>query len=187
MPAGEDHRRVEAQDRRAAGDVQHRLDDRLPNHRVQVVELGGVVPRVRRAVIAVIDEALLAARAVPAAEHDCRVRVVPVVILEIDLDARIRRQVGPVEGVRRVRRLGDGQEPLGVLDHPARVDAHVVRDHVGREADAAGPGPVLERPEGGLATEVVGDPVLVDRVGRRDGVAITAPALDLRRCTAALP
>ena len=36
---------------------------------------------------------------------------------------------------------------------------------------------VLERR---LAAEVVGDPVVVDRVGRRDRVVVAAPALDPR-------
>ena len=65
-----------------------------------------------------------------------------------------------------------------MLDDPARVDAHVVRDHVAREPDAARRGPVAEVRVGGLAAEVVGDPVVVERVGRGDRVGVAAPALD---------
>jgi hypothetical protein len=32
---------------------------------------------------------------------------------------------------------------------------------------------------GNVAAEVVGDPVVVERVGARDGVLVAAPALDL--------
>ena len=48
------------------------------------------------------------------------------------------------------------------------------------------PGPVAEVGEGGLAAEVVGDPVVVERVGRGDRVGVAAPALDrLRRAASA--
>ena len=70
------------------------------------------------------------------------------------------------------------QEPLGVLDDPARVDAHVVGHHVAGQADAAGPGPVAEHGVGVLAAEIVGDPVVVERVGGRDRFGVAAHPLD---------
>ena len=82
----QDHRGVEADDRRPARDVEDRPDDRFANVGLEVVELGRVVPRKRRAVIAVVDEAGLAAAAIPAAEDDGRIGRVPVVVLERDLD-----------------------------------------------------------------------------------------------------
>ena len=58
----------------------------------------------------------------------------------------------------------------------------MVRDHVAREADAVAPGLIAEAGEGVLATQVIGDAVVVERVGRRDGVLVAPPALDpLRR------
>ena len=55
------------------------------------VELGRVVPREARAVVAVVDVSLVAGLAVEALEDDRRVAVVPVVVLEHDPDARIGR------------------------------------------------------------------------------------------------
>ena len=63
-----------------------------------------------------------------------------------------------------------------MLDHPARVDAHVVGHHVAGQADAALPGPVAQVRVGVLAAEVVGDRVVVERVGRGDGVGVAAPS-----------
>ena len=65
-----------------------------------------------------------------------------------------------------------------MVDDPARVDAHVVGDHVAREPDPARPGAVAQDRVGGLAAQVVGDPVVVERVGRRDGVGVAAHPLD---------
>ena len=54
------HGGVKADDRELAGDVQDRLDDRLAHLGLQVVELGGIVPRHAGAVVAVVDEPLAA-------------------------------------------------------------------------------------------------------------------------------
>ena len=74
-----------------------------------------------------------------------------------------------------------------MLDHPARIDAHVVGHHVAGQPDAARPGPVAEVRVGGLAAEVVGDPVVVERVGRGDRVGVAAHALDPLRRRRPLP
>ena len=187
VPAREDHRGVEPEDRRAARDVEDRLDDRLADLGVEVVELGRVVPRVRRAVVAVVDEPLLVALRVPPAEDHRRVGAVPVVVLDLDVDPAVLRQVRAGERVRGERRVGQRDEPIGVLDDPARVDAHVVRDHVRRDRMPRSHARRLQVLERGLAAELVGDPVLVDRVGGRDRVGVAAPALDLRGGAAALP
>ena len=93
MLLGEDHRGVEADDREAPGDVEDDLDDVLADRRRQEVELGRVVPREARAVVAVVDVALVAGLPIEALEDDGRVAVVPVVVLEDDPDARVGRQV----------------------------------------------------------------------------------------------
>ena len=74
-----------------------------------------------------------------------------------------------------------------MLDDPARVDAHVVGDHVAGEPDPARPGPVAQVGVGRLAAEVVGDPVVVERVGRGDRVRVAAHPLDPLRRLRALP
>ena len=102
---GEDHGRVEADDREAPGDGEDRLDDLFADGGVEEVQLRGVVPGKARPVVAVIDVAGVPGPAVEPLEHDRGVAVVPVVILEDDADALVRRQVGPVEGVGGIRRL----------------------------------------------------------------------------------
>ena len=116
---GQHHRRVETDDRELAGDGEDRLDDLLAHGRVEEVQLGRVVPREARAVVAVVDVALVAGLAVEALEHDRRVGVVPVVVLEDDPDARVVRQIRAVVAVDRVGRFGQRQEPLRVIDDPA--------------------------------------------------------------------
>ena len=187
MLLGEDHRGVEPDDREPPRDREDRLDDLLADVRVQEVELRGVVPREARPVVAVVDVALVARPSVEALEHDGGVAVVPVVVLEDDPDPRVGREVGAAERVGGVGRLVEREEPLRVLDHPARVDAHVVGDHVARQADAARPGAVAQRRVRRLAAEVVGDPVVVERVGRGDRVGVAAHPLDPLRRRRTLP
>ena len=141
---GEDHRGVEADDRELPGDVEDRLDHRFADVGAEVVELGRVVPGEARPVVAVIDVALRAGRAVGALEDDRGVRPVPVVVLEDDGDPLVPGQVGAAEAVRREGRRRQAEEPIGVLDDPAGVDAHVVGDHVAGEADPPGCRPLPE-------------------------------------------
>src|SRR3972149_2904958 len=63
-----------------------------------------------------------------------RIAAVPVAVLDADGHALVAREVGAREAVGRDRRLGQRQEPLRVLYHPARVEAHVVGHHVARQA-----------------------------------------------------
>ena len=184
---GEDHRRVEADDREVPGHVEDRPDDLFANRGVDEVELRGVVPREARAVVAVVDEARRTGPAVDALEHDRGVAVVPVVILEDDRHPLVGRQVRSGERVDRVGRLVERQEPLGMLDDPARVDAHVVGDHVAGQPDPARPGPVAQVGVGRLAAEIGRDPVVVERVRRGDRVGVAAHPLDPLRRTRPLP
>ena len=137
VPLREDHRRVESDDRELPGDVQDRLDDRLASVCPQVVELGRVVPREARPVVAVVGETVLVGPAIEPPEDDRGVRRVVVVVIEKDADALVRRQVRATEGVRRIRRFGQRDESLRMLDDPARIDPHVVRHHVRRQPNPA--------------------------------------------------
>ena len=74
-----------------------------------------------------------------------------------------------------------------MLDDPGRVDAHVVGHHVAGEAEAEAGGAVAEVGVGAGPAEVFGDVVVLERVGRGDGVAVSAQALDGARGDAALP
>ena len=119
MLLGEDHRGIEADHREAPGDVQDDLDDVLADLRVEEVQLRRVIPREARAVVAVVDVALVAGPAVEALEGHRRVAVVPVVVLQDDPHALVRGEVRTAVGIGGVRRLRHAQEPLGVVDDPA--------------------------------------------------------------------
>ena len=173
----EHHRGVEADDREAPRDLEDLPDDRLPDVGAQVVELRGVVPGEARAVVAVVDVARLAAPAVDALEHDRGVRRVPVVVLELDADALVGGQVGPVVGVRRERRVV-GLEMnhsgcsitqresmpmwLGTMSAASRMPRAPARSRRSRQAV--------------LAAQVVRDPVVHERVGGRHRVRVAAAA-----------
>jgi hypothetical protein len=175
---GQDHRGIEADDREPSGDVQDRPDDLFADDRIEEVELGGVVPGKARTVVPVVDITHVAGPALEPLEDHRGVAVVPVVILEDDPDSLVARQVGAVERVGGIGRLGEREEPLRVLEYPARIDPHVVRHHVAREPDATGGGAVAELRIGGLAAEVAGDPVVVERVGRCHRLRIAPHPLD---------
>src|SRR4051794_6520023 len=87
---GEHHGGVEPDDREAPRDLDDRPDDLLADGWVEEVELCRVVPREARAVVAVVDVAVVAARAVRSLEDDGGVAVVPVVVLEDDRHASVR-------------------------------------------------------------------------------------------------
>ena len=121
------------------------------------------------------------------AEGDGGVGLVVVVVVDLDLDARVGGEVGAVEAVGGEGALPAMDEPVGMLDDPGRVDAHVVGHHVAGEAEAGVGGAVLEGVVGFPAAEVFGDVVALQRVGGGDGVVVAAQALDGARRDAALP
>ena len=184
---GEDHRGVEPDDREAAGDVEDRLDHRLADVGLQEVELGRVVPREARPVVAVVEVARLAGPAVDAARrrppHRCRPSSGP----RSGSRRAGRRRGRGRRTVGRVGRLGELDEPLRMLDHPPRVDPHVVRDHVAGQPDPVPPGPVAELGSGRPRRRGRRRSVVVERVRRRDRVGVAAPALDPLRRPRPLP
>ncbi len=117
---GEDHRRVEPDDREPSRDRQDRPDDLLADLRLEEVQLRGVVPREARPVVAVIDVARLPGAPVDPLEDHRRVAVVPVVVLEHDLGAVVGREIRTAERVDRIGRLREREEPFRVLQDPAR-------------------------------------------------------------------
>ena len=59
-----------------------------------------------------------------------------------------------------------------MFDHPARIDPHVIGHHVAGQPDPPLGGAIAQVRVGALASEVVGDPIVIERIGRRDGVAL---------------
>src|SRR6185369_15788807 len=74
-----------------------------------------------------------------------------------------------------------------MLDDPARVDAHVVGDHVAGEANATLLRAIAEIVVCGLTAEVLSDVVVEQRVGAGDSVCIAHQLLNLLRSTGAFP
>ena len=184
---GEGHRGIEANDGKQARDMEDGLNDLLAHRRIEVIELRSVVPRKAGAVVAVIDVAGLAGRLVAAAEDDCRVFLGEIAILDFDLHAAVGGDIGALEAIDRIRRLPAGDEPLGVFNHPGRVDAHMVGNHVAGQPDAVVVGAVAKVDVRRFAAQVLGDTVVEERIGRRDGVLVSAQQLDGFRSPTALP
>ena len=184
---GQGHGGVETDDGKQARDVEDGLDDLLADGRVEVVELRGVVPGKAGAVVAVVDVAGFAAGFVAAAKDDGGIGLLEVVVFDLDFDAAVVGEIGAVEAVGGIGRLAAGDEPVGMLDDPGRIDAHVVGHHVAGQANAVVVGAVAEVDVGSLAAEVVGDAVVEERVGGGDGVVVAAELLDGSRGAAALP
>ena len=184
---GQSHGRIKTDDGKEARDVEDGLDDLLADGGVQVVELRGVVPRKAGAVVAVVDVAGVAGVLVDAAEDDGGVGLLEVVVVDFDFDAAVGGEIGPVEAVGRVGRVRAGDEPLGMLDNPGRIDAHVVGHHVTGQAHAVVVCAVAQADVGGLAAEVVGNAVVEERVGTGYGIGVSAELLDGFGGAAALP
>ena len=175
---GQRHGGVEADDREETRDVEDGLDDLFADSGVEVVELRGVVPGETGTVVAVVDIASFAAGFVAAAENDGCIGLVEIVVFNLDFDSAVVGEIGAVVTVGGIGSVWAGDEPLGVLDDPGRVDAHVVRHHITGQANAVMEGAVAKIDVGRLASEVVGDGVVEERIGRGDCVAVSAELLD---------
>jgi hypothetical protein len=174
----EQHGHVAADRVAVPADRRQRLAHGVLGSPTAVVELGGVVPGHRGAVVAVVDVARLAAPAILALEGHRSVGVVVVVVLDVDPDALVGRQVRSVVGVRRIWWIRARHEPVGMLHDPARIDAHVVGHHVTGQPDATRPGPIAQVAVGLLAAQVLRDLVVHQRVGRGDRVRVAHELLD---------
>ncbi len=65
-----------------------------------------------------------------------------------------------------------------MLDHPGRIDAHVVGDHVRGKTDAALPGAPAQVLQGSPAAQVFGDIIGIQRISRSDRVRVAHALLD---------
>ena len=187
VPLGQRHRRVKADHRKEARHVQDGLDHLLADGWIQVVELRRVVPGKAGAVVAVINVASLAALQVAAAEDHRGVRLIIIMVLDLDLHARVTREIGAVETVDRVGRLRARDKPVRVLDHPRRIDAHVVGNHVAGQPNAVPVSAVAQIRVSRFAAQVFGNRVVEERIGRGHRIRIAAEQLDRLGGAAALP
>ena len=89
----EHHRGVEPDDREIRGDVEDFLDDLLARLGIEKVDLGRVVPRHAGSVVPVVDVARVACRVVDALEYDRAVGLCVVMVLEVNADPAVMREV----------------------------------------------------------------------------------------------
>ena len=184
---GQHHGGVEADDGEESRNVQDGLNHLLAHLGLGVVELRGVVPGKRGAVVAVVDVARLAIRVVAQAEGDRSVTLIVVAVVDLDLDAAVAGEVGAVEAVGRKRALPAMQKPVGMLDEPRRVDSHVVGHHVAGQPQTEVRSAVLQVVISLPATQIFCDVVVLERVGGGDRILVAAQPLDGARCDRALP
>jgi hypothetical protein len=64
-----------------------------------------------------------------------------------------------------------------MLDHPGRIDAHVVGHHVAGQANAVPVGAVAQVDVSRLAAQIVGNAVVEERIGRSHGVRLPQSCL----------
>ncbi len=184
---GQHHRGVEADDGKQSRHVQDGLNHMLAHLGLRVVELRRVVPRERGAVVAVVDVAGLAVRVVAQAEGNSGVGLVVVAVVDLDLHPAVRGEIRPVEAVCRKRALPAMQKPVWMLNHPRRVDAHMIRHHVAGQPQPKVRRAVLQVVVCLPAAQVFCDVVVLQRVGGGNRVVVAAQPLDGARCNAALP
>ncbi len=184
---GQHHGRVKADDGEHARDMQDGLHDLLAHIGLRIVELRGVVPGKGRTVVAMVDITCLARAVIADAKRDGCVGLVVVVIVDLDLGARVGTEVGTVEAIRRIRALPAHHEPVRMLDDPGRIDAHVVGHHIARQPQAIASGPVAKILICRIAAEVLGDVVLLQRVRGGHRIALPAQMLDALRGHRTLP
>ncbi len=155
------HCSVETNNGKLPGDLKDGLDDLFAHRTTQIIELRGIVPGEAGAIVAVVDILLVAGPLVAAQKNNSGVGLLVIVVLNPDLDAVVPRQIGPIEAIDRVGRIAARQEPFRVLDDPGRVNAHMVRHHVGGKPDAVPGTAVAQIAVSRFAAESVGNLVVI--------------------------
>src|SRR3954471_5865732 len=94
---GERHGGIKADDRRQARYIQDLLNHGFADFRIQIIELGGVIPGIAGAIVAVINKPRVSTPAIASTEHNRGVGFVVVVILNFDFDASVGREIWAVK------------------------------------------------------------------------------------------
>ena len=184
---GQGHGGIKANDGKKARHVQNGLDHLLTHRRIQVVELRRVVPGKAGAVVAVIDVASLATLPVAPLEDHGSIRLVEIMVLNFYFDAPVVGEIGAVKAIGRIGRLRPGDEPIRMLYHPGRVNAHVVGHHVAGQANSVPVGTVAQVHVSCLAAQIFGNRIVEERISRGHGIRVAAELLDGLRGAAPLP
>ncbi len=184
---GQRHSRVEADDGELAGHVEDHLDDRLADFFLQEVELRRVVPGHARTVVPVVNVDLVAGPVVDAFEDHGSVSPVVIAVLEVDTHAVVAAEIGTGERIGGEGTVLERDESIGMIDHPMRVDAHMVGDHITRQTNPALPRAVTQALVSVLPTQLVRHAVILHGIGGGDGFGVAHDLLDALGGRAALP
>src|SRR6185437_16952484 len=120
-------------------------------------------------------------------KHNGGIGLVVVVVLDFDFDAAIARKIGSIETIGREGIFPSVEKPIGMLDNPIGVNAHVVRNHVAGHADAEVRRSPLQVVERLISAKISGNIISLERICGGDGIMMTAQPLNGARCRAALP
>ena len=181
------HGGIKADNREITGNMEDGLDDRFPQLRDQVVKLRRIVPGDTGAVIAVVDITGPSIAPIIVLEDDGGIALVPVAVLHLQSYRRVGRKVFTGELVGRERRIIGLDEPVRVLDHPAGIDAGVIRHHIACQSYTTAAGTLTEARQRFPPTKISGHFIVIQRVGRSDGIRIPADLLDPLGCGGTLP
>ena len=107
-----------------------------------------------------VDVSRLAAPAIAATKDNGGIRLVVIVIFDLDFHAAVCRKIGPIEPVSGKRRIRKRDEPVGMLSDPARIDTGVVRDHISAHANPTGGGAISQIEVRAFASKLICDGVV---------------------------
>ena len=108
------------------------------------------------------------------AENHRGVALVPVAVLDLDADISVVGEILAVELVGGKGGIVGLDKPVRMLHDPAGIDAGMVGDHVAGQPDAAPQRSFPQVVERLPAAQIGGDFVVVERIGRSDGLGIAA-------------
>ena len=173
-----DHRCVKTDDREIRGHLHNLSDNGLPRRGIQKINLRGVIPGHSRSVVSVVDVGHVPGLIVHTLEANRTVALRVIVVLKIKGYASVLTQVLTVEAVLRERTVLRGDKIIGMLHHPPSVHSGVIRNHVGRKTDSAGPAPSPQIIQRAPSAEVSRNLVVQERICRSRRLRISVNLLD---------
>ena len=184
MPFRQHHGSIESNNREPPRHMQNHLDHVLAHISLRVIQLRRVVPRKRGPIIPVIHIPRSAVAIMPQPKHHRRIRLIVIMILKLDLDAAIGRQIRPLKTVSRERTLPPRNKPVRILNHPIRINPHMIRHHIAGQSQPRHGRAILQILVSLLAPQIFRNRIILQRVSRSHRLAISPQPLNgLRRAT----
>src|SRR5512136_2072707 len=101
MPLRQGHGGIETDDRKFPSHVEDRLNDSFPDFRIQVVQLGRIIPGHPGPVVAVVDKLFVATSPIYSFEDHGGIAPVEIMILEINSDLSMPGEVRSAKTISR--------------------------------------------------------------------------------------